>query len=89
MNLSKQEKECLQLLIRWSQVGRVNGERDEVVTELGIDNSAYKPLMKKMEEISAVCDVAQGMGQDYAEYFKMSSRDLLQDIWQMIEDGEN
>ena len=86
MRLNKEEKECLHLLTKWSQAGRVGVERDEVVTELGIDNNAYKPLMKKMEDISAVDAVAQGMGQDYAEYFKISASTLLQEIWQMVED---
>ncbi len=86
MRLNKEEKECLYLLAKWSQEGRINGERDEVVTELGIDNSTYRPLMKKMEEIGAADNIAQGMGQDYAAYFKISEPALFQDVWQMIED---
>ena len=89
MRLSKEEKECLRLLTRWSQAGRVSGECGEVIAGLGIDSSLYEPLMKKMEDIRAVYDVAQGMGQDYAEYFKIPASVLLQEILQMIMNGES
>ena len=87
MKLSEEEKRCLELIIKWDQrVKGVNVERNQIIKQLGIDDSAYKPLMKKMEEICAVHNVARGMGQEYGEYFKISEPALLQDIWQMIED---
>ena len=85
MKLNEKEKECLQLLTEWGQQGIVHGHRDEVIKELGIDGTVYKPLMKKMEEIGAVKIPLQGMGIEFAEQFEIQEQALFQEIWQTID----
>lgn len=84
MTLNEKEKECLQFLINCDQRQANNLQREVIMKALGVERDAYKALIRKMEEIKAVYDVAQGMGQDYAEYFKISAPALLQEIWQML-----
>ena len=81
MELNDEERRCLELLVKWDQ--RVKGscvERSEFMKEFGIDDTGkYEALIKKMEKIGAVCDVAQGMGQDYATGFKIPDLRFIAD----------
>lgn len=88
MTLSEKEKECLQFLINWDQRQEITLQREVIIKALGVDRDAYEALIRKMEEIKAVCCVARGAGQDYAEYFKISEPALLQEIWQMLVENE-
>lgn len=85
MILSAKEKDCLQFLVNWDQKQEITFEREVIMKTLDIDSDIYEALIKKMEKIKAVKDVAQGMGQDYAEHFKISEPALLQEIWQTVE----
>jgi len=88
MTLNEKEKEFIQLLKKWSQEGKVLIERDEVIKDLDVDPSECKSVIKKFEEIGAVYNVAQGMGQEYGEFFKIRDPCTLQDLWRMIEDEQ-
>lgn len=86
MKLSEEEKRCLELLKKLAQNGKALVERHELVTELGVDVDMYKELVRKMEEIGAVFGVAQGMGQEYGEFFKIRDYRTLQDLGQENDD---
>ncbi|MHC4126050.1 MAG: hypothetical protein ACYSRR_06315 [Planctomycetota bacterium] len=85
MMLSAKEKDCLQFLVNWDQTQGIIFECKVIMETLDVDHDVYESVIKKMEKIGAVKDVAQGFGQDYAEYFKISERILLQAIWQKVE----
>jgi len=87
MILSAKEKDCLQFLVNWDQKQGITFERKVIMEALDVDHDVYKSLIKKMEKIGAIKDVAQGFGQDYAEYFKISEPVLLQEICQMVGNG--
>ena len=86
MKLNADEKRCLDLLQEWSQQGRVNCVSNEVIGALKLDAEKYKSVMKKMEEIGAIKVRLRGMGIDYAAYFTIPERRVLEEMAQLSAD---